>query len=78
MKDYKKIVREALSEIIGIEMDETQYDLDLIENGFMDSLSMVNMIIVMEERLGKKIDSKKFTNDDFRSFYAIESLLQRV
>lgn len=78
MKDYKKIVSEALQEIIGISVEENQYHLDLIENGFMDSLSMVNMILLMEERLGKRIDSKKFTNDDFRSFYAIESLLERV
>lgn len=78
MKNFKKLVNEVLQEVIGIEMEENQYNLDLIENGLMDSLSMVNMILLMEERLGKRIDCKEFTNDDFRSFTTIEALVQRV
>ncbi len=78
MKDYKKIVKEALHEVIGVEMEENQYGLDLFESGLMDSLSMVNMVVLMEESLGKRIDSKYFTNDDFRSFSAIQSLIERV
>lgn len=78
MKNYRKIVKDAILEAIGVEMEENQYNLDLIENGLMDSLSMVNMILLMEKSLGKRIDSKNFTNDDFRSFYAIEALIERV
>ncbi len=78
MKDYKKIVKNILFEVIGVEMEEEHYQLDLIENGLMDSLSMVNMIVLMEENLGKKIDIKNFTNDDFRTFTSIESLMERV
>ena len=51
MKDYKKIVKNILFEV---------------------------MIVLMEENLGKKIDIKNFTNDDFRTFTSIESLMERV
>ncbi len=78
MRSYEKIVKDALLEVIGVEMDKNQYDLDLFDNGLMDSLSMVNMIVLMEENIGKRIDSKFFTNEDFRSFSSIEALIERV
>ena len=65
MKNYRKFVNDVIYEVIGVEVDENQHNLDLIENGLMDSLSMVNMILFMEEKLGKRIDCSEFTNDDF-------------
>ena len=78
MKDYNKIVFDALSDAVGIELQEEQYNLDLIENGLVDSLAMMNMIVHMEENLGKRIDTRKFTNDDFRSFEHILSMIKRI
>lgn len=78
MKDYNKIVFDALSDAVGIELKEEQYNLDLIENGLVDSLAMMNMIVHMEENLGKRIDTRNFTNDDFRSFEQILSMIKRI
>lgn len=78
MKDYRKIVGDALSDAVGIEIEEAQYGLDLIEHGLVDSLAMMNIIMHMEEHLGKRIDSKNFTNDDFRSFNSIRSLIEKL
>ncbi len=78
MNDYRKIVGDALSDAVGIEIEEEQYGLDLIEHGLVDSLAMMNIIMHMEEHLGKRIDSKNFTNDDFRSFNSIRSLIEKL
>jgi len=78
MKDYRKIVGDALSDAVGIEIDEAHYGLDLIEHGLVDSLAMMNIIMHMEENLGQRIDSKNFTNDDFRSFNSIRSLIEKL
>jgi len=78
MNDYVKIVGDALSDAVGIEIEEAQYGLDLIEHGLVDSLAMMNIIMHMEENLGKRIDSKNFTNDDFRSFNSIRSLIEKI
>ena len=78
MNDYRKIVGDALSDAVGIEIEEEQYGLDLIEHGLVDSLAMMNIIMHMEEQLGKRIDSKNFTNDDFRSFNSIRSLIEKL
>ena len=78
MKDYRKIVGDALSDAVGIEIEEAQYGLDLIEHGLVDSLAMMNIIMHMEENLGKRIDSKNFTNDDFRSFNSTRSLIEKL
>lgn len=78
MKDYHEIVSDALNDAVGIELMEEQYSLDLIENGLVDSLAMMNIIMHMEENLGKRIDSRSFTNDDFRSFDQILSLIKRI
>lgn len=78
MKDSRKIVGDALSDAVGIEIDEAQYGLDLIEHGLVDSLAMMNIIMHMEENLGQRIDSKNYTNDDFRSFNSIRSLIEKL
>ena len=78
MKDYRKIVGDALIDAVGIEIEEGQYGLDLIEHGLVDSLAMMNIIMHMEENLGQRIDSKNFTNDDFRSFNSIRSLIEKL
>ena len=78
MNDYRKIVGDALNDAVGIEIEEEQYGLDLIEHGLVDSLAMMNIIMHMEEHLGKRIDSKNFTNDDFRSFNSIRSLIEKL
>ena len=78
MEDYRKIVENALSHAIGIELREEQYGMDLIESGLVDSLAMMSIIVHMERNLGKRIDSRSFTNDDFRSFHSILSLIQRA
>lgn len=78
MKDYRKIVGDALNDAVGIEIEEGQYGLDLIEHGLVDSLAMMNIIMHMEENLGQRIDSKNFTNDDFRSFNSIRSLIEKL
>lgn len=78
MKDYRKIVGDALSDAVGIEIEEGQYGLDLIEHGLVDSLAMMNIIMHMEENLGQRIDSKNYTNDDFRSFNSIRSLIEKL
>lgn len=78
MNDYRKIVGDALNDAVGIEIEEAQYGLDLIEHGLVDSLAMMNIIMHMEEHLGKRIDSKNFTNDDFRSFNSIRSLIEKL
>jgi len=78
MKDYRKIVGDALSDAVGIEIEEAQYGLDLIEHGLVDSLAMMNIIMHIEENLGQRIDSKNFTNDDFRSFNSIRSLIEKL
>ena len=78
MKNYRKIVENALKDAIGIDLKEDQYGLDLIENGLIDSLAMMNMVVRMEEELGKRIDSRSFNNDDFRSFKSILSMIEKV
>ena len=78
MKEYRKIVGDALSDAVGIEIEEGQYGLDLIEHGLVDSLAMMNIIMHMEKNLGQRIDSKNFTNDDFRSFNSIRSLIEKL
>ena len=78
MKDYTKIVGEALHDAVGIEIEEDQYGLDLIEHGLVDSLAMMNIIVHMEENLGRRIDSRNITNDDFRSFDSIRSFIERL
>jgi len=58
MKDYRKIVSDALNDAVGIELKEEQYSLDLIEKGLIDSLAMMNMVVRMERISEKELTAE--------------------
>jgi len=70
-----EIVTDALLEIFGLDIMELEEDMDLLDNGLLDSLSMVNLIMYLEVRLGRRIDRKDFCMEDLRSVSKIRKLL---
>ncbi len=73
--ERNEIVTDALLEIFGLDIMEMEEDMDLLDNGLLDSLSMVNLIMYLEVRLGRRIDRKDFCMVDLRSVSKIRKLL---
>lgn len=73
--ERNEIATDALLEIFGLDIMELEEDMDLLDNGLLDSLSMVNLIMYLEVRLGRRIDRKDFCMEDLRSVSKIKKFL---
>ena len=67
-------LREILKENFeGLDLDRT----DLISGGYIDSLTFVNLVTVLEEELGIQIDIMEVEPEDFESLESIHAFLKR-
>jgi acyl carrier protein len=46
-------------------------DTDLLESGFLDSLSFVSLLLVLEQEYGRRVDAEDLDLDRFRSIAKI-------
>ena len=70
MDRLKEILKEHFSEL-----DPERKDL--ISGGYIDSLTFVNLVTVLEEELGIQIDIMEVEPEDFESLESIHSFLKR-
>lgn len=70
----------TLENITGIDksdLEETP-DLDLLENGILDSLSTVTMLSTLSEALNKELPLSQFNISDFKTVSSIVEAIERV
>ncbi|MBQ2661920.1 MAG: hypothetical protein IJF80_04610 [Clostridia bacterium] len=69
-----------LEAITGIEKSdlEENLELDLLENGILDSLSTVTMVSELSKALDKPLSLQSFELSDFRSVSSITSALEKL
>lgn len=70
MDRLKEILKEHFSEL---DLERK----DLISGGYIDSLTFVNLVTVLEEELGIQIDIMEVEPEDFESLESIHSFLKR-
>jgi acyl carrier protein len=58
-----------------LDIMELEEDMDLLDNGLLDSLTMVNLIMYLEVLIGRRIDRKDFCMEDLRSVSKIKKFL---
>ena len=80
MKDIKSVVFDAADEILGLPQDEMedQMDLDLFENGLIDSLGCVAMIDYISSELSCRIDMENMEPEDYESLNSIIAAVERI
>ena len=76
--DTKKVVLDALEEIVGVEVAQDEYDLNLIEAGVLDSLSVVNLIVEIENAMNVRINVEKISVKDFSSVNSMIALVNTL
>ncbi len=76
MNTYELLIK-IMDEVLGFPADELKEneDLNLIEDGLIDSLSSVMIINEAEKRLGKKLDIRKMNPADFTSVEKIAAAI---
>ncbi len=70
----KEIIYELLCEI-GIESQNIDDDTDLIAGSLLDSMSLIALISLMEERLGIVLNTIDYDIDNFRNVHSLFNLI---
>ncbi len=63
----QQAILKAMEVVVGLEQEELMenLDLNLIESGLIDSLTIVSLISEVEKYVGKKIAIKQISPEDF-------------
>ena len=67
MTENEKIAREVLVATCDTEDILEDYDLDLFEEGFIDSFAVLNVILEIEKRTGLKLRATDIKKSDVSS-----------
>ncbi len=64
MENYEEIVRQILESTCETDEIFDDYDMDLLDAGYLDSFSLLNIIIELENRLGLKLQPTDIKLED--------------
>ena len=62
--DFKNLALEIMEEICETDEIKEDLDLDLFDAGLIDSLSTINIILLLEEKLGIRLQPTDFEKND--------------
>jgi len=71
------ILKYVIAEYIDDESEEITYDTPLISSGYVDSFSMVSLLVFLENRFSIKIPSNKATPEAFNTVNNIVALVSQ-
>jgi D-alanine--poly(phosphoribitol) ligase subunit 2 len=67
-----------LNDICGAEPGELEPDLDLFENGLLDSFGVVQLLVKLEERFGAAPDIESFTREEIATPALIAGIMGKL
>ena len=76
MEDLKNIALDIMEEIYETDEIREDPDLDLMDAGLIDSLSTINIILLIEDKLGLKLQPTDFTKEDISTVNNFISFLE--
>jgi len=77
MEDLKDIVLQyVIEEYMEDEDDEITFDTPLISGGYVDSFSMVSLLVFLEKKFNIKIPEDRATPEAFDTVHSIVALVQ--
>ena len=62
--DFENLALKIMEEICETDEIKEDLDLDLFDAGLIDSLSTINIILILEEKLGVRLQPTDFERND--------------
>ena len=78
MSENERIAREILIDTCQTEEILNDYNMDLIEEGFIDSFAILNVILDIEKMTGFKLQVTEITKDDISSINKLIAFLNKI
>ena len=75
MEDMKLFIQ---NEIMNIAFVKVGFDDSLLASRLVDSISMVDLIVSIEDKIGKKIPQHLISDENFDSINTIIATLEKV
>lgn len=75
--DFKDLALEIMEEICETDEIKEDLDLDLFDAGLIDSLSTINIILLLEEKLGIKLQPTDFEKNDITTVNNFVKFLEK-
>ena len=76
MENLKNIALDIMEEVCETDEIREDLDLDLMDAGLIDSLSTINIILLIEDKLGLKLQPTDFTKEDISTVNNFISFLE--
>lgn len=77
MSDFEKQLVAEISLILGIEMEEVLPEAPLQDLG-MDSLSFVELLVIIEKKFGLKLMETSLTREDFQTIESLARCIEKL
>lgn len=78
MGDNERIAREILERVCETDEIFEDYDMDLVEEGFIDSFAVLNVILAIEEETGIKLQPTDIKKEDISSINNLINFLGNI
>lgn len=78
MGDNEKLAREILEKVCETDEIFEDYDMDLVDEGFIDSFALLSVILEIEERTGKKMQPTDIKKEDISSINSLIEFLGNI
>ena len=67
MEKYEQIAREILEDTCETDEIFDDYDMNLIEAGYLDSFALLNIILGIEKKIGIRLQPTDIKKDDVKT-----------
>ena len=78
MIDCEKLAFEIMEQVCETDEIREDPDMDLFEIGLVDSLSTINIILLLEEKTGIKLQPTDFERKDITTVNNFKAFLERL
>ena len=78
MSENERIAREILIDTCQTDEILNDYNMDLIEEGFIASFAILNVILDIEKMTGFKLQVTEITKDDISSINKLIAFLNKI
>lgn len=78
MENAKELAMEILEKTCGTDEIFEDFDLDLIEAGYIDSFSVINSILDIEKETGVRLQPSDLTKDDIKTVNNFIAFMEKM
>lgn len=76
MEKYEKIARDILLDTCETDEIFDDYNLDLIDSGYLDSFALLNIIVKIEEKMGLRLEPSDINKENIHTINSFIEFLK--